>query len=101
MDNIPTDRRKTSDMELRILAVEIELEHVKAEVINVKDCLTVIDEKLDKALESKADREELKEVNAKLNSRLPLWASFAGSAQWATIGALLAALYFLINYYHR
>jgi tetrahydromethanopterin S-methyltransferase subunit G len=110
------DRRQLSGEEARLLALEIEVQHVTDEVKTVKACLDTIDEKLDRALVSKADWEavttltakvdakadavELAKVNEALNQRLPLWATVMGSALGAVIGALSAALYFVLNYYH-
>jgi hypothetical protein len=44
--------------------------------------------------------EALNEMRGKLD-RLPVWATVASTAMGGTIGALMTAIYFILNYYRR
>ena len=111
MDLPGVDRRSLSGEEARLLAVEIELQHVKTEVSEVKACLSTIDGKLDKALLDKADWDAVNKLSSqvstkadtaeldKLHNRLPLWATWAFTSMGGIVGALVTALFFLAQHF--
>jgi hypothetical protein len=91
-------------------ALEVEVQNVKREVSDVKACLTEMDGKLDNALQNKADWETVTALTTKLDAkadaaelkqlhdRLPLWVTWAFTATGGLIGALVTAIYFLLEH---